>query len=147
MKRLVTTIALTAAVGAGMLSMADTGSAATSAPKAATSYVVMAKTPASTTPNAATKAAIVRAIERSPLLGEVPPTGIVVSQIKVSTVNPTWASALIQPKNSDVDPAQVLLHKTSKGWTARDLGTDQIGCGLVAKKVRADLALWDNCAA
>ncbi|MDE9367914.1 hypothetical protein PZ938_20045 [Luteipulveratus sp. YIM 133132] len=142
MKRTILSIAAAGLVGVAMVSGADTGSAST--PTDSGAKVVVK--PTASTPSAATRAAIVKAVEKSPLLGEVPPTGVVVNQIRVSSVSGSWASALVAPRSSDVDPAQVVLHHTAKGWTVKDLGTDQVGCGVTTARVRADLRLWGVCA-
>ena len=151
MKRTILSIAAAGLLGVAMVSGADAGSAST--PTGSGAQVVVqtpakgAQAAAKATTKSTTKAEITRAVERSPMLGEVPPTGVVVSQIKVSSINHSWASALVAPKSSDVDPAQVVLHHTSKGWTVSDLGTDQVGCSLLKAKVRTELGLWGHCAA
>ncbi|KNX37563.1 hypothetical protein [Luteipulveratus halotolerans] len=154
MKRTLLSIAAAGLIGVGMVSGADAGSASTATVSGgravvhvtdATTSRVTAK-PRTSAPSAATKAAITRAVERSPLLGEVPPTGVVVTAIRVSTRDARWASALVAPKSSDVDPAQVVLRHTSKGWSVRDLGTDQVGCQVLKAKVRTELGLWGRCA-
>ncbi len=85
---------------------------------------------------------IARAVRTSPLLGEVQPDSIRVTDIHVSTIDPTVAVARIIPTGGETDPATVLLRHGGNGWTVVELGTAEVGCDkLDNPAVRDELGL------
>lgn len=157
MKRTVLGLTIVAGLGLGAAGMADAATPARShvspavvrvaASPAAHASVMKAQVPAAKAraTKAQTSAAITAAVRRSPLLGDVSGSNITVSAIRLAASNSSWASALVHPKNGQTDDAQVVLHDTASGWTVRDLGTAQAGCGILSAKVRTELALRGGC--
>lgn len=113
----------------------------------ATHHAPSVRVPATThTAKASTdKQQIATAIRHSKLLGLVKPSNVTISQIRFARSNHAWAAALVTPKNGQTDPAQVLLHKSAGRWTARDLGTAGVGCGIAPSAIRNQLGLHGPC--
>ncbi len=88
----------------------------------------------------ATSAAIVAAIKKTPMLGAVPASDISVRDIRVSSANPSWASAIAHPRDQRTDDASVALQKVNGRWTVRMLGTEGVGCA-APSKLRSSLRL------
>lgn len=101
---------------------------------------------ASKRPSASQAAAITRAVQTSQVGGvnRVPRDRYVVSHRRISTVEKAWAYAQIQPRKRFEDTFQgayVMLVNPSgtRTWVVVDLGTAQVGCGIVPAAVIADL--------
>lgn len=152
-RQLTVSIALSAALAGGATAVAvGPAQAAVRHTSVATAHVKTTTHAKATTTKAkaskakATKAAqITAAIKRSPLLGDVPASDITVSKIRYASSNSNWASALVTPKDGRTDPAQVLVHRAKGSWSAKDLGTFGVGCGIVSSSVRSQLGLHGNC--
>ncbi|WP_043602776.1 hypothetical protein [Candidatus Protofrankia datiscae] len=87
---------------------------------------------------------IAQAVRTSPLLGEVPPGSVEVTDVHVSTVDPAVATARVIPTGGETDPATALLrHSTppSPRWALAELGTAGVGCDTLNPAVRDDLGL------
>uniref|UniRef100_UPI0020248DCB hypothetical protein n=1 Tax=Frankia sp. CiP1_Cm_nod1 TaxID=2897160 RepID=UPI0020248DCB len=85
---------------------------------------------------------IAQAVRSSPLLGEVPPGNVEVTDVHVSTVDPAVATARVIPTGGETDPATALLrHSAPPGsrWALTELGTAGVGCDTLAPAVRDDL--------
>ena len=101
---------------------------------------------ASKRPTSSQAAAITRAVQTSTVGGvnDVPRNRYVVSHRRISTVETRWAYAQIQPRKRFEDTFQgayvmlVNLAGTRK-WVVVDLGTAQVGCGVVPTAVISDL--------
>ncbi|MEA2168089.1 MAG: hypothetical protein QOF76_1389 [Solirubrobacteraceae bacterium] len=64
-----------------------------------------------------------------------------VEHIRVSTVGP-WARATLDPKSDSLDTAVAVFKAHGYGgYKLKELGTAQVGCDIVPKKVAADLSL------
>lgn len=147
-RQLTVSIALSAALAGGATAVAvGPAQAAVRHTAVATAHVkTTTHAKATTTKAKASKAAqITAAIKRSPLLGDVPASDITVSKIRYASSNSNWASALVTPKDGRTDPAQVLVHRAKGSWSAKDLGTFGVGCGIVSSSVRSQLGLHGNC--
>lgn len=147
-RQLTVSIALSAALAGGATAVAvGPAQAAVRHTAVATAHVkTTTHAKATTTKAKASKAAqITAAIKRSPLLGDVPASDITVSKIRYASSNSNWASALVTPKDGRTDPAQVLVHRAKGAWSAKDLGTFGVGCGIVSSSVRSQLGLHGNC--
>ena len=101
---------------------------------------------ASKRPSAAQAAAITRAVQTSPVGGmdRVPRNRYVVSHRRISTVSPSWAYAQIQARKrfeNTFQSAYVMLVKLAgtTQWVVVDLGSAEVGCGVVPSAVIADL--------
>lgn len=115
-----TTLALTATAAAGLALAAGAAGAS-------------AQTPAQ-------REAITAAVTTSPATAAVPATGYTVTDVLVS--GDTWASARLAPVDgADLDPATAVLRFTDGAWQVVDLGTAQVGCGVVPADVEGVLAL------
>ena len=68
-----------------------------------------------------------------------------VRSVRVSSVDPRWAKALLRPKpayRDQLDTATAVFHRTNGHWRLSDLGTAQVGCVVIHDAdVRADLRL------
>jgi hypothetical protein len=84
---------------------------------------------------------IIQAVETSPLTKRIPVSDYSVRRIRVSTVNPRYASAMIQANpraRNRVQSVVMLLRQAPSGrWRLLDL--DAISCGLAPRKVLNDL--------
>lgn len=141
---------VTVTIGAALI--ACTASLAPAHAAALTRHAPSVKVPAAThVATASHRAAttdqqITSAILHSKFLGAVKPSNVAVSNIRFAGAGHVWAAALATPKNGQTDPAQVLLAKTGKTWTVRDLGTAGVGCGIAPAAVRNTLGLHGPCA-
>jgi hypothetical protein len=96
---------------------------------------------ASRLPTALEAARIGVAVHTSPLTVHLPDDAYFVTLMRVSTVGP-WARARIMPRpGRSVDAATVVLSRAGIGWRLRDVGTVDVGCGIVPFAVRRDLLL------
>ena len=96
---------------------------------------------ASRPPTALEAARIGVAVHTSPLTVHVPDDAYFVTLMRVSTVGP-WARARIMPRpGRAVQAATVVLSRAGIGWRLRDVGTVDVGCGIVPLAVRRDLLL------
>jgi hypothetical protein len=96
---------------------------------------------ASRAPTALEAARIGVAVHTSPLTVHLPDDAYFVTLMRVSTVGP-WARARIMPRpGRSVDAATVVLSRAGIGWRLRDVGTVDVGCGIVPFAVRRDLLL------
>lgn len=89
-------------------------------------------------------AAIPAAVTASPAVAGVPTADYTVDDVRVATSDPTWAAAELTPTASGadtLDPATVVLQQVGGSWQVVDLGTAQVGCGLVTPAVQGELAL------
>jgi hypothetical protein len=81
------------------------------------------------------------AVHTSSLTVHVPDNAYFVTLIRVSTVGP-WAKGRIMARpGHTVDAATVVLSRAGIGWRLRDVGTLDVGCGIVPLAVRRDLLL------
>jgi hypothetical protein len=81
------------------------------------------------------------AVHTSSLTVHVPDDAYFVTSMRVSTVGP-WARARIMPRpGRSVEAATVVLSRAGIGWRLRDVGTVDVGCGIVPFAVRRDLLL------
>jgi hypothetical protein len=101
---------------------------------------------ASKRPTAGQAAAITRAVHTSIVGGidRVPRNRYVVSHRRISTVEPRWAYAQLQPRKRFQDTFQssyVMLVNLAgtRTWVVVDLGSAQVGCGVVPAAVISDL--------
>jgi hypothetical protein len=62
-----------------------------------------------------------------------------VVDIRVSSVNRSFASATVEPLSKAYQGAYALLWRGTKRWAVIDAGTDFLGCDLVTAAVRKDL--------
>ncbi len=84
---------------------------------------------------------ITRAVRTSPLLGEVPPDGIQVVDVRVSRIDPTVAVAHVVPASGETDPAIALLRHPGNRWAVVELGTAGVGCDSLSTAVQQELGL------
>ncbi|WP_239375883.1 hypothetical protein [Frankia sp. Cj5] len=84
---------------------------------------------------------ITRAVRTSPLLGEVPPDGIQVVDVRVSRIDPTVAVAHVVPASGETDPATALLRHSGSHWAVVELGTAGVGCDSLSTAVQQELGL------
>ena len=108
--------------------------------------VAAAPAAASKRPTSSQAAAITRAVQTSTVGGidRVPRNRYVVSHRRVSTVEKSWAYAQIQPRKRFQDTFQsayVMLVNLAgtRTWVVVDLGSAQVGCGVVPTAVISDL--------
>jgi hypothetical protein len=84
---------------------------------------------------------IIQAVETSPFTKRIPLADYQVRRIRVSTVNPRFASAYIQPTpraRNKVQSVTLLLRQNPSGsWRLLDL--DAISCNLAPRRVLNDL--------
>jgi hypothetical protein len=108
--------------------------------------VVAAPAAASTRPTSSQAAAITRAVQTTTVGGmnRVPRNRYVVSHRRISTVEKSWAYAQVQPRKrfrSTFQSAYVMLVNPAgmRTWVVVDLGSAQVGCGVVPAAVISDL--------
>lgn len=108
--------------------------------------VAAAPAAASKRPTSSQAAAITRAVQTSTVGGidRVPRNRYVVSHRRISTVGTSWAYARIQPRKRFQDTFQgayaMLVNLAgTRTWVVVDLGSAQVGCGLVPTAVISDL--------
>lgn len=95
---------------------------------------------AQTGPGSDPTPAITAAVTTSPATAGVPAGAFTVTDVHVS--QGTWASAQLEPApDADLDPATAVLRFTDGAWQVVDLGTAQVGCGIVPADVGTELAL------
>jgi hypothetical protein len=84
---------------------------------------------------------IIQAVETSPLTKKIPVSDYSVRRIRVSSVNPRYASAMIQanPKARNRVQSVVTLLRQGPGGKWRLLDLDAISCGLAPRRVLNDL--------
>ena len=81
------------------------------------------------------------AVHTSALTVHLPDDAYFVTLMRVSTVGP-WAKGRLMPRpGRNVDAATVVLSRAGIGWRLRDVGTVDVGCGIVPFAVRRDLLL------
>ncbi len=141
------------AVGAGAVVMAVTvpavwgafASPANQPVPAATatqSIVVSAASPTASEDPTVTKRAIITAVKNSDELADLPSVAYDVGSVTLSQVDGAWARAVIEPRATDAfDRADVVLRKKTGTWSVADLGTIDVGCGIVPQHVMRDLKL------
>jgi hypothetical protein len=119
---------------------------------AAALSLLLAATPAvaSRRPTKGQAAAITRAVETSAVGGmnRVPRNRYVVSHRRISTVEKSWAYARIQARRrfgSTFQSAYAMLVNPAgtRTWVVVDLGSAQVGCGIVPSTVISDLVGGD----
>ena len=105
---------------------------------------------ASKRPTSSQAAAITRAVQTSEVGGmdRVPRNRYVVSHRRISTVETSWAYARVQPRKRFRDTFQsayVMLVNPAgtRTWVVVDLGSAQVGCGVVPAAVISDLVGGD----
>ena len=84
------------------------------------------------------------AVTTSPAVAGVPASDYSVTDVRVAGSDPTWAAAQLTPTaaGADVlDPATVVLQQVEGTWQVVDLGTAQVGCGLLTPALEGELAL------
>jgi hypothetical protein len=84
------------------------------------------------------------AVTTSPAVAGVPAADYSVTDVRLADSDPTWAAAQLTPTaaGADVlDPATVVLRQVDGTWQVVDLGTAQVGCGLLTPAVAGELAL------
>ena len=89
-------------------------------------------------------AEISTAVSSSPAVAGVPAADYTVTHVRVAPSDPTWAAADLTPTAAgadSLDPATVVLQQVGGTWQVVDLGTAQVGCGLVTPAVEGELAL------
>ena len=108
---------------------------------------------ASRRPTPGQAAAITRAVQASTVGGmnRVPRNRYVVSHRRISTVERSWAYARIEPRKrfqSTFQSAYVMLVNPAgkRTWVVVDLGSAQVGCGVVPAAVISDLLGGDAAA-
>jgi hypothetical protein len=84
---------------------------------------------------------IIQGVETSPLTKRIPKSDYEVRRMRVSTVNPRYASAYLQAtpgaRNKVQSVALLLKQQSSGAWKLLDL--DAISCNLAPRKVLNDL--------
>ncbi|HEX2396598.1 MAG TPA: hypothetical protein VHI73_00505 [Solirubrobacteraceae bacterium] len=96
---------------------------------------------ASRPPTALEASRIATAVHNSALTVHVPDAAYTIGFIRVSTIGP-WARARIVPRpDRVVQSATAVLSRVGTTWRLRDVGTVDVGCGIVPFAVRRDLLL------
>jgi len=90
-------------------------------------------------PSPAAAGEIAEAVRTSPFTAEVPPDNYQVTDAKLASSDPSWASAELSPTVPDLDRAEGVLHHTDKGWELVQLGSYEVGCGIAPAAVLDDL--------
>jgi len=62
-----------------------------------------------------------------------------VVDIRVSSVNRSFATATVQPLGKAYQGAYALLWRGTKRWAVIDAGTDFLGCNFITAAVRKDI--------
>jgi hypothetical protein len=92
-------------------------------------------------PSSNERARISAAVYRSPLTSALPDSSYRVGGIRISTRGP-WARASVVPKKPTVQGGVGVLRKTARrGWRLRQIGSADVGCGIVPVAVLKDLGL------
>ncbi|MGF7235055.1 MAG: hypothetical protein ACQSGP_08865, partial [Frankia sp.] len=86
-----------------------------------------------------TQEAIVAAVHGSALTSDVPASYYRVLDVRVSRANPNFASAQLVPTNDQIAPGMAVLRHDAAGWTLIDVGSGEVGCGVVPVPARAEL--------
>jgi hypothetical protein len=113
------------------------------APALAVSLAAMTTGPASADTTSA-PAEISTAVTSSAAVAAVPAADYTVTDVRTAPSDPTWAAAELAPTAAGadtLDPATVVLRQVDGTWQVVDLGTAQVGCGLVTPAVQGELAL------
>jgi len=121
-------------------------STATALTTAATVLLLSSSALASKPATPAQTRALTRAIHTTPVAGvnKIPRSRYRVSNVKISTVSKSWASASLVPtkrSRATFQSAYVLAVNPAgtSSWVVVDLGSAEVGCGIVPDSVLADL--------
>lgn len=128
-------------VGAALSIAGPTGVSATSAPDRGAITVAAPATPGTQTPSAAEATAIAAAVRASSLTAAVPPESYQVTGTVLARSDTSWAWVELRPVVADVDRVEAVLHRAGNGWELVQLGSYEVGCGIVPGSVSADFAL------
>jgi hypothetical protein len=122
---------------------AFTGSTAVSAVPAPRAEVVNAaiQAPGTVVPSPQESADIAAVVRRSSLTAAVSPTAYQVTNTVLARSDESWAWVELIPVTDDVDRAAGVLHRGHDGWELLQLGSAEVGCGIVPAAVAADLEL------
>lgn len=86
---------------------------------------------------------ITAAVEAAGLFGTLS-RGVAVVLVRVSRLSPEWAFVALRPVAGDADPAVGVVHRGASGWALGQVGTYQVGRGLVPAVVLAEFGLDDT---
>ena len=88
--------------------------------------------------------AISAAVAASPAVAGVPASDYTVTGARLAASDPAWAAAALEPTARRGRRPRPRHRRAAAGrgtWQVVDLGTAQVGCGLVTPAVQHDLAL------
>jgi hypothetical protein len=94
-------------------------------------------------PTLAETGEITAAVEAAGLFGTLS-RGVAVTLARVSRLGPDWAFVALRPVAGDADPAIGVVHRSSSGWVLGQVGTYQVGRGVVPPVVLAEFGLDDT---
>ncbi|WP_409484249.1 hypothetical protein [Arsenicicoccus dermatophilus] len=99
-------------------------------------------TPATSTAAATSdRSQIYAAVAADPALRGWKATDWRLEQVEVTRSG--WARATVHATHGQTDDATAVLHRTGGRWRVSDLGTAQVGCGVVPTPVLESLRLGD----
>ena len=98
------------------------------------------------TASSSQRSALVRAVHGSPVAGlnRVPQSHYTLTDVRISTVSRSWASAAVTPTaryRSSLQSISVVAVQPggTRSWVVVDAGSAQVGCGIAPDTVLADL--------
>ncbi|OHV45908.1 hypothetical protein CC117_09080 [Parafrankia colletiae] len=97
--------------------------------------------PGAVPPSPSESAVIAEAVRSSSLTSAVPSRSYQVTGTVLAASDQTWAWVELVPVVDDVDRAEAVLHRGEAGWELVQLGSYEVGCGLVPDSVATDLDL------
>ncbi|KPM53844.1 hypothetical protein CcI49_29640 [Frankia sp. CcI49] len=97
--------------------------------------------PGTVTPSSNESTVIAEAVRGSSLTAAVAPGSYQVVGTVLARSDQSWAWVELVPVVADVDRAEGVLHRGATGWELVQLGSYEVGCGLVPAGVAADLEL------
>ena len=133
--------AATITVGVALIITGPSDADAASTSARSSVAVSAAQNPGTVEPTQQEAAAIEAAVRTSPFLSAVPSEDYEVTGILLANSDPSWALIRISPVTDDLDPAAGIVRLTGDDWKLVQIGTYEVGCGLVPDSVAADLAL------
>ncbi|ABW15826.1 hypothetical protein [Parafrankia sp. BMG5.11] len=97
--------------------------------------------PGTVVPSAQESSVIVNAVRSSALTSAVPPESYRVTGTVLARSDQSWAWVELVPVTDEVDRAEGVLHRGDSGWELIQIGSYEVGCGIVPSAVAADLDL------
>ncbi|MCH8614005.1 hypothetical protein [Arsenicicoccus dermatophilus] len=95
----------------------------------------------STTAGTSDRSQIYAAVAANPALRGWKATDWRLEHVEVTAAG--WARATVHATHGQTDDATAVLHRARGRWTVSDLGTAQVGCGVVPTPVLESLRLGD----